>query len=126
MASTRGQVFVGEVAAPDVGQRHQQVTVLDPWPVAADDVDRRDRTDDPSRGLLFVEGTHQVSGQVFSGAEWAEQVTAQTRGLGWVGAEERGGAGLHLSVEDQVLDGDVVTAEAPGPRPVHVGFAKDS
>ena len=74
-----GKARVGEVAPPDVRQRHQQVPIADPGAVAADDVDGGGAGEQRAPGLGLVEGPHEVTGQVLSTGEWAQRVRPEQR-----------------------------------------------
>src|SRR5213076_2377424 len=76
--------------------------------------------------LLAVERKEELAAQVLCLAERPQRVAAQELGGGGIGAQEERRAGGHRSPGDQVVDGDVVAAEAPRPGPVSRRIAEDA
>ena len=113
-----------EGAAEDRPQRERPVTLGDVRAVGRDEVDRGDRRHQGAVELPGVERPDELAPEVLGPTERTQQVRAEQRRVGRVGAEEARGRRRQLAVDDGVVHGDVVTAEAPPPRGAGVRIAE--
>lgn len=80
---------VGELPTPQVLHVHHRVAVLNPWPVAGDDVGYRRRVRQRLAQLVRIKGPGQLPGRVL-GALQGAQDSSQQSGRGRIGADEAG------------------------------------
>ncbi len=99
-----------EPAPPDLRQRQRQLAAGDPRSVGRDQIEGRDRTDYGATAFLGVEHCHQLPPKVLRAPERSQLTAAEQRRRGRIGAEKERSARLHHTVEDEVVDRQVVAS----------------
>ena len=97
---------------------------VDDGAVRGDQVVGRLRRDQRHGELLVVERVHQLAPEVLGAGERTQQVRPEQGRRRRVGAEEARGRGGDVAIDDRVVDGHVVPAEAPAPGLAGLGRPK--
>ncbi|WUU18177.1 hypothetical protein OG866_43630 [Streptomyces sp. NBC_00663] len=117
------QVGIFEPSPPQVLHVRHRVAVADVRQVAGDDVGHGAGVEQSSPELVRVEAAGQSARGVLGTLEWPRNASERLGG-GGVGADEAGGCGHEPAGDDEVVQGNVMTAESPCPDAI-TGPAED-